>query len=223
MVTIPAGGKRQPAPRAKISGRHRAASIYGAIVTAAIIAATGGELSTAAVVIAVVVTLLVYWVAEEYAEVLGEQAEGGQLPTWATIRGMLASTWPMVSASYAPLLRMVGRAGGPVARAPACPCDLRRGRTGDRDDPAEGPDPHPPALTSTCTDVHPHRRRLSPPPRVMRLRGDCGTFAQCNSFRRRQARHAMTCPSATGRLSFGEGRPRWSRGRSSTAAPRRTS
>jgi hypothetical protein len=107
MVTIAGGGARRPAPWAKISGRQRAASIYGAIITAAIIAAGGGELSTAALVIAVVVTLLVYWVAEEYAEVLGEQAEGGRLPTWASIRGMLTSTWPMVSSSYAPLLALV--------------------------------------------------------------------------------------------------------------------
>jgi len=107
MVTIAGGDERRPAPPAKISGRHRAASIYGAIITAAIIAASGEKLSTTALVIAVVVTLLVYWVAEEYAEVLGEQAEGGRLPTWATIRGMLTSTWPMVSASYAPLLALV--------------------------------------------------------------------------------------------------------------------
>jgi hypothetical protein len=39
--------------------------------------------------------------------VLGEQTEGGRLPTWASIRGMLTSTWPMVSASYAPLLALV--------------------------------------------------------------------------------------------------------------------
>jgi hypothetical protein len=107
MVTITAGDGHRPTPSAKISGRHRAASIYGAIITAAIIAAVGGDLSTVALVIAVVVTLLVYWVAEEYAEVLGEQAEGGRLPTWARIRGMLISTWPMVSASYAPLLGLV--------------------------------------------------------------------------------------------------------------------
>ena len=107
MVTITGGGGRRPTPPVKISGRHRAASIYGAIITAAIIAASSEKLSTTALVIAVVVTLLVYWVAEEYAEVLGEQAEGGRLPTWASIRGMLTSTWPMVSASYAPLLALV--------------------------------------------------------------------------------------------------------------------
>ena len=104
MAGIAAGDRQMPM---KISGRHRAAGIYGAIITAAIIAASGGKLSTIALVIAVVVTLLVYWVAEEYAEVLGEQAEGGHLPAWTTVRGMLASTWPMVTASYAPLLALV--------------------------------------------------------------------------------------------------------------------
>ena len=57
--------------------------------------------------VSVVVTLLVYWLAEEYAELLGEQVAGGQLPSWAHIRGALATTWPMISASYAPLLALV--------------------------------------------------------------------------------------------------------------------
>jgi len=107
MVGIAAGDEGRPARPAKVSGRHRAASIYGAIITAAIIAASGAELPTVPLVVAVVVTLIVYWVAEEYAEVIGEQAEGGRLPTWASIRGMLAGTWPMVTASYAPLLALV--------------------------------------------------------------------------------------------------------------------
>jgi hypothetical protein len=116
MVSIASGDGRRPAPSAQTTGQRRAASIYGAIITAAIIAATGAKLSTTALVVAVVVTLLVYWVAEEYAEVLGEQAEGGRLPTWASIRGMLVSTWPMVSASYAPLLALViARAAGASA------------------------------------------------------------------------------------------------------------
>ena len=116
MVTITAGDGRQPERAAQISGQHRAASIYGAIITAAIIAATGQKLSTVALAVAVVVTLLVYWVAEEYAEVLGEQAAGGRLPTWASIRGTLVSTWPMVSASFAPLVTLVlARLGGASA------------------------------------------------------------------------------------------------------------
>jgi len=54
-----------------------------------------------------VVTLVVYWIAEDYAEVLGEQAAGGRLPGWAYIADALAATWPMVSASFAPLLALI--------------------------------------------------------------------------------------------------------------------
>jgi hypothetical protein len=43
-------------------------------------------------VISVVVTLLVYWIAEEYAEVLGEHTAGGQLPSRASIQGALVAT-----------------------------------------------------------------------------------------------------------------------------------
>ena len=106
MAGIAPSGTTRPGPRAKKRER-RAAGIYGAVVTAAILAAVGGRLPTDALVVSVVVTLLVYWVAEEYAEILAEQAEGGTLPTWASIRGALAATWPMVSASYAPLLALV--------------------------------------------------------------------------------------------------------------------
>ena len=97
----------QREPTTRNLGRRRAAGIYGAIVTAAILDTAGGHVSTAALVISVVVTLLVYWLAEEYAEVLGEQVEGGRLPSRAYIRQALAATWPMVSASYAPLVALV--------------------------------------------------------------------------------------------------------------------
>ena len=62
---------------------------------------------TRALAVSIVVTLLVYWLAEEYAEILGEQLEGGRLPTWRDIRAALAATWPMVSASGIPLLSLV--------------------------------------------------------------------------------------------------------------------
>lgn len=97
----------QPRRAVRSSGRRRAAGIYGTIITAAVIAATGVRLTTLALVFSVLVTLLVYWVAEEYAELLGEQLEAGRLPTWLEIRTALAATWPMVSASYLPLLALV--------------------------------------------------------------------------------------------------------------------
>jgi hypothetical protein len=105
-------------PSATTPGRRRAAGIYGAIITAAVLAASGNSLPTRALVVAVVVTLLVYWVAEEYAELLGEQVTGGHLPTWAYTRGALAGTWPMVTASYLPLLALVlARVAGASASA----------------------------------------------------------------------------------------------------------
>jgi hypothetical protein len=116
MAGIVAGGGVESRPGAKDVGRRRAAGIYGAIITAAILAAVGGHLRTAAVVVSVVVTLLVYWLAEEYAELLGEQIAGGRLPTTAYIREALAATWPMVSASYLPLLALLlARAAGAAA------------------------------------------------------------------------------------------------------------
>jgi hypothetical protein len=100
-------GEIQPEPITKNLGRRRAAGIYGAIVTAAILDTVGGHVSTAALVVSVVVTLLVYWLAEEYAEVLGAQVEGGRLPSRASIWEALAATWPMISASFAPLVALV--------------------------------------------------------------------------------------------------------------------
>jgi hypothetical protein len=107
MTSITAGDGAQTEPAAENPGRRRAAGIYGAIITAAILDTAGGHVSTAALVVSVVVTLLVYRIAEEYAEVLGEQAAGGQLPSRASIQGALVSTWPMVAASYLPLLAVV--------------------------------------------------------------------------------------------------------------------
>src|SRR5262250_1138218 len=107
MTSIAAGDAAELGPVAGNTGRRRAAGIYGAIITAAILDTVGGHASTTVLVISVVVTLLVYWIAEEYAEVLGEHTAGGRLPSWAYIQGSLVSSWPMVSASYVPLLAVV--------------------------------------------------------------------------------------------------------------------
>lgn len=106
MTDIAADGAPS-APAAKTAKRRRAAGIYGAIVTAAILDAAGGKIPTDALVVAVVATLVVYWLGEEYADLLGEQVEGGMVPSWAHIRDELAATMPMVSASYLPLLALV--------------------------------------------------------------------------------------------------------------------
>jgi hypothetical protein len=104
-------------------GRRRAAGIYGTIITAAVIAAGGNQLSTAELEITVLVTLIVYWLAEQYAELLGEHTHDGRLPRRDQVRSSLAGAWPMVSASFVPLVSLllarVAGASAPGAAAVA--------------------------------------------------------------------------------------------------------
>lgn len=91
----------------RVARRRRASGIYGTVITAAVLASAGGSLPTAGLAVAVLLTLIVYWTAEQYAEVLGEQAEHGHLPTWSSIGDGLLSTSPMVSAAYIPVLALI--------------------------------------------------------------------------------------------------------------------
>jgi len=85
-------------------------------VTAAVIAAGGSQLTTAALEVTVLVTLIVYWLAEQYAELLGEHTRAGQLPRPQQVTASLAAAWPMVSASFIPLLSLlVARLAGASA------------------------------------------------------------------------------------------------------------
>jgi hypothetical protein len=94
-------------------GRRRASGIYGTILTAAVIAAGGNTLSTAALEVTVLVTLVVYWVAEQYAELLGEHTYEGRLPRAPQIRTSFASSFTMVSSSFVPLISLlVARGAG---------------------------------------------------------------------------------------------------------------
>ena len=85
-------------------GRRRASSIYGTIITASVLAAGGNVLNTAALEGTVLVTLVVYWLAEQYAELLGEHTRAGKLPRLSQVGHSLRVSWPMVSASFIPLV-----------------------------------------------------------------------------------------------------------------------
>jgi hypothetical protein len=106
MTGTPAGDA-PPSPVQASAARRRAAGIYGTIVASAVLAAGGSHLRTLPLAVTVLVTLLVYWAAEGYAELLAEQAHAGRLPTWTQLRAALAAIWPMVSASYVPLLSLL--------------------------------------------------------------------------------------------------------------------
>jgi len=94
-------------PGTSRAARRRAAGIYGTVITAAVLASAGGRLSTTALAVAVLITLIVYWVAELYSEILGEQAVYAGSPMWPRIRDGMASTWTMVSAAYLPVLALI--------------------------------------------------------------------------------------------------------------------
>ncbi len=72
-------------------------------MTAAVLAAGGNQLSAVALAVTVVVTLIVYWLAEQYAELLADHTHAGRLPTRTQVRTCLAEAWPMVTASYLPV------------------------------------------------------------------------------------------------------------------------
>ena len=94
-------------PRVPAAGRRRAAGIYGAIITAAVMTAASKSLPTWTLAVSVLVTLVVYWLAEQYAELLGAQSAGGHVPSWQHVKTALRDTWPIVSASFAPLAALI--------------------------------------------------------------------------------------------------------------------
>jgi hypothetical protein len=114
---IPEGGSTHTT---RDPGRRRAAGIYGTVVTAAVIAAGGNQLSTTELEVTVLVTLVVYWLAEQYAELLGEHTHDGRLPRKDQVLSSLAGAWPMVSASFIPLISLlVARLAGSSASGAA--------------------------------------------------------------------------------------------------------
>lgn len=83
--------------------RLAAPAIYGLIVSSAVMASAGPSVPLHRLALAVLVTVLVYWVAEQYAAVLAARLHG-RVTTGQHVRTSLREGWPMVQASYAPLL-----------------------------------------------------------------------------------------------------------------------
>lgn len=93
--------KTAPA-RTRATEESTAATIYGVIVSAAVMASAQAE-TALAVVVAVLVTLVIYWGAERYARLVAQRIHQGHRPSWAQAREQLTDGWEMVSASYLPL------------------------------------------------------------------------------------------------------------------------
>jgi hypothetical protein len=114
MTADRAPGRRRG--RAPVSPPSVPAGIYGTVICASILASA--EERALWVALVVVVTLLVYWLAERYAEVLGLAASpddkgapnltSGHKITAEHVRHVLSSGWPMIEASVTPLVVLLG-------------------------------------------------------------------------------------------------------------------
>ncbi|GAA1853787.1 hypothetical protein GCM10009687_20770 [Asanoa iriomotensis] len=78
------------------------AGIYGTVICAATLAASGAY-SVARVAATVLVTLLTYWLAERYAELLALAARQHAITRTDVLR-VLSAGWAMIQASVTPLL-----------------------------------------------------------------------------------------------------------------------
>lgn len=90
-----------------------AGAIYGVITATAVIAATSahGE-SIVATLAGTVATLVVFWLAHVYAEVLAHHLSGGHRPSMAVVRAALVKQLPVIEApAPSVLLLLLGALG----------------------------------------------------------------------------------------------------------------
>ncbi len=90
-----------------VSTRSIASGIYGLVIAGAALATSASLRSLTKVAAAVLVTLLVYWTAESYAHSLALRFVEQRDLTPGDILGVLRQGWPLVSASYLPLLALI--------------------------------------------------------------------------------------------------------------------
>lgn len=85
-----------------------ASEIYGLIVASSVLAASDHEEEDVVeVALAVLVTLVVYWLAEAYAHVMAARHVRGERIRWSQATSTLRAGWPLVSASFTPLIAVV--------------------------------------------------------------------------------------------------------------------
>jgi hypothetical protein len=100
-------GVPDPAPEGPVQRwwrqRQAPAGIFGTIVGASVLAAAEPSDELSDVAWTIVVTLIAYWLAERWSELLAGNLRGEKL-TRQRVLGVFGHGWPMVQASYTPLL-----------------------------------------------------------------------------------------------------------------------
>jgi hypothetical protein len=106
-------GPQPPSEPAEPPRLRPADGIYGTIITASVLASAGDELAAGPLAVSVVITIAVYWLVDVYSELLGGHFERGRLPSWEEVRTAMFVAWPMISASFIPLVVLgLGRLSG---------------------------------------------------------------------------------------------------------------
>jgi hypothetical protein len=81
--------------------------IYGVIVSSAAMVSVHGE-TVRRLAVAVLATLLIYWAAERYVHIMAHRIVVGPTARWRDLHGGLSDGWEFVTASFIPLLVLVG-------------------------------------------------------------------------------------------------------------------
>ena len=88
--------------------RNLAASVYGTVLTIAMIVAysADSDLDPLLIAVAVLVTVAVFWVAHVHAELLAMRYALGHPLAGSEIRAQLRHGWPMVEAAFLPAIAL---------------------------------------------------------------------------------------------------------------------
>ncbi|MEU7095513.1 hypothetical protein [Kitasatospora aureofaciens] len=99
---------RGPAPEGTADRTDYAGAVYGSMLAASVIAASGVHETRPrlSLILLLVVTGLVFWVAHVYAHLAGER-EVGRRVGWHRVREVGREEWPLVEASALPALAVL--------------------------------------------------------------------------------------------------------------------
>lgn len=92
--------------RERLAG-NPASAIYGTIVVAGLLVAEAAtDTSIPAVIASIVVTLIVFWIAHAYSQLLGLGVNADR-SWWASLRLELRHEWPIVESAFVPIAALV--------------------------------------------------------------------------------------------------------------------
>ena len=80
--------------------------MYGTVLAGSLIAAEGArdDVDVPRLLLVVLATQVVFWLAHVYSELVGDRVESGRRPDRSDVAHLLREEWPLVAASFGPLV-----------------------------------------------------------------------------------------------------------------------